>query len=310
MCDFGSLKNLWCFYKVVKEGGFSKAARAECKTQPAISFAVSALEKQLGVKLIERSGKIFRLTDAGRKAFEIASELFETVDRSMIKLKEISSARFLPLKIAATSLVTHEFVLDALEAFKTSYPMYVLDLHEAPTKRAIKLVEDKEVEFAIVGETNFPPNFIIRFLTTIEFLLVIPSKLKVDFYEHPPSLFEFKDVPFVLPQKDSSVRELLDKLFSSIGFEPNVCLEATNHYCLKRAIIDGMGVGFLTFSFVKQEFSEGKVFVTDIKEGPILKKVYFIYAKKELSQPARDFKDFLVSWTQNLDRKKRTFISC
>lgn len=308
MCDFVALKNLWCFYKVVKEGGFSKAARAECKTQPAISFAVGSLEKQLGIKLIERGSRSFQLTDAGRKAFEIACEVFETLDRSMARLQELSTTRFFPLKIAATSLVTHEFVLDALESFKTLHPTYTFDLQEVPTKKAIKLVEDHEVEFAIVGETRFPLNFIIRFLTTIEFFLVIPSSLRFPFCEKPPSLFEFKEAPFILPHRDSSVRELLDELFSSLGFEPNIYLETNNHYCLKKAILDGVGVGFLPLSFVKQELAEGKVVITEIKEGPILKKVYLIYVKRELSHPACEFKDFLTLWIRNPKQNKKSCV--
>lgn len=56
------------FLAVVDEGSFSEGARREMLTQPTVSRQVASLEKELGVRLLDRSGTAARLTEAGAVA--------------------------------------------------------------------------------------------------------------------------------------------------------------------------------------------------------------------------------------------------
>ena len=57
------------FYELCKNGGFSAAAKALYVTQPAVSYAISKLEQQLGVKLIEKGAKKLILTEYGEDLY-------------------------------------------------------------------------------------------------------------------------------------------------------------------------------------------------------------------------------------------------
>ena len=59
------LRNLKAFVEVVRQGGFSKAARALFSTQSTVSKAVGQLEAECGEALLERLGTGVRLTAAG-----------------------------------------------------------------------------------------------------------------------------------------------------------------------------------------------------------------------------------------------------
>jgi DNA-binding transcriptional LysR family regulator len=60
------LRRLRLFVEVVRQGGFSRAAQAAFATQPTVSKAVKQLEDELGVPLLDRSGRRSELTTAGK----------------------------------------------------------------------------------------------------------------------------------------------------------------------------------------------------------------------------------------------------
>lgn len=86
--NLGQLRHL---IALAEHRSFRKAADAVCVTQPALSRSLRALEEELGVKLIDRSGKYDGLTAYGRKVVESARRiLFETAElrRGVTLLKE------------------------------------------------------------------------------------------------------------------------------------------------------------------------------------------------------------------------------
>ncbi|HLU66890.1 MAG TPA: LysR family transcriptional regulator, partial [Kofleriaceae bacterium] len=62
------------FVRVVESGGFTRAAEALSLPPSSVSRSVSRLEEELGVKLLERTTRMIKLTDAGRAFFERARE--------------------------------------------------------------------------------------------------------------------------------------------------------------------------------------------------------------------------------------------
>ncbi len=70
------------FIAVVEAGGFSAAARRTGHTQSAISKAIGALEKRVGVRLFNRSTRSVTLTDQGRRYYDRAKPLVEELDEA------------------------------------------------------------------------------------------------------------------------------------------------------------------------------------------------------------------------------------
>ena len=73
------LEQLRIFVAVAKSGSFTKAARQMYISHSTTSRAVSALEAELGVKLIERGNRIMDLTQAGKMLFDGAEEVLQNV---------------------------------------------------------------------------------------------------------------------------------------------------------------------------------------------------------------------------------------
>src|SRR3984885_12475317 len=73
-------QELKAFLAVVEAGGFSSAARATDDSQPAMSKAISALEKRLGVALFNRSTRSVTLTDQGQLYYDRTKPLVEEME--------------------------------------------------------------------------------------------------------------------------------------------------------------------------------------------------------------------------------------
>ena len=79
------------FIAVVEAGGFSAAARRTGESQSAISKAIGALEKRLGVMLFNRSTRSVTLTDQGRRYYARAKPLVDEMDEADSELSTLDA---------------------------------------------------------------------------------------------------------------------------------------------------------------------------------------------------------------------------
>jgi LysR family transcriptional regulator, low CO2-responsive transcriptional regulator len=94
-------EQLRAFHAVATEGGFTRAAEALHRTQPAVSAQVKALESRYGVALFERMGRGVAITEFGKRLLDITRRMFELeqeADRALRSARTSSSAS---LKLAA-----------------------------------------------------------------------------------------------------------------------------------------------------------------------------------------------------------------
>ena len=81
--DANSLK---AFLTIVDQGSFSEAAETLHLTQPAISKRLAALETQLDTRLIDRSNREIRLTEAGTRLLPHARKILDEIHNARMAL--------------------------------------------------------------------------------------------------------------------------------------------------------------------------------------------------------------------------------
>ena len=77
------LPDLALFVQIVEQGSFSAVARQAGATPSAISRSVSRLEQEMGYKLLHRTTRKLRLSDAGKMVYEHALEMLESARLAM-----------------------------------------------------------------------------------------------------------------------------------------------------------------------------------------------------------------------------------
>lgn len=83
-------KQIEAFVTVAEQRSFSKAADACFLTQPTISARISSLEKEFGVRLIDRNGREAFLTDYGKVFYKYAVEMLDTRNKAADSIQGLS----------------------------------------------------------------------------------------------------------------------------------------------------------------------------------------------------------------------------
>ena len=92
-----TLTQLVAFLAVVRRGSVTAAAEELVVTQPSVSAAVSALERELGVRLTERAGRTVRPTAAGAAYAPYASDVLGLLQQGSRAARAAEEARPLSL---------------------------------------------------------------------------------------------------------------------------------------------------------------------------------------------------------------------
>jgi DNA-binding transcriptional LysR family regulator len=141
-----NIHHLELFYFVAKHGGIAAAVRniPYGIQQPAVSGQIAKLEESLGTKLFQR--RPFALSPAGLELFEFIRPFFDNIEIVGEKLRQNRSPQ---LRIAAPSIVLHDYVPELLQKLRTKFPEFRLYLHEAARAEAERLLLAREVDLAI-----------------------------------------------------------------------------------------------------------------------------------------------------------------
>ena len=119
-----TLTQLTAFLAVVRRGSVTAAAEELVVTQPSVSAAVAALERELGVQLTERAGRTLAPTAAGRAYMPYASDVIGLLERGRRAAVEAAGdGRRRTLRVSAVTSAggAHGPAADS-QAFRSHHP--------------------------------------------------------------------------------------------------------------------------------------------------------------------------------------------
>ncbi|MET0424115.1 MAG: LysR family transcriptional regulator [Actinoplanes sp.] len=167
------LRALQYFVTVAEELHFGRAAQRLQIVQPAVSQQLARLERELGVRLVERTSRRVRLTPAGVRVLSAARETLAAAARVRVVAGEPAAA----LRVGVASCVT-ERVDRALARMRDGERPAEPQLVDLPVTARLDAVRDGELDLALVrGAVSFSAATVVRAWS--EPLLAVLSR------EHP-----------------------------------------------------------------------------------------------------------------------------
>jgi DNA-binding transcriptional LysR family regulator len=203
------------FVAVVEAGGFSAAARRTGESQSAISKAIGALEKRLGVMLFNRSTRSVTLTDQGQRYYDRTKPLIDEMHEADCEVSNSTLDASGLIRIAASATFGRLHVLPLIPELLSLVPGLQVDLVLSDFVR--DMVDDR-IDLAIrVGPVNDPDAVVKRVATTP--LVCVGSRTYFEQHGIPQTprelvdhncllyggLTELADWPFVGPEGPFSV---------------------------------------------------------------------------------------------------------
>ncbi|AZO55648.1 MAG: LysR family transcriptional regulator [Mesorhizobium sp.] len=134
------LNDVIVFARVVEAGSFTAAARLLAMPKTTVSRRVAALEREVGVRLLQRTTRSLNLTDAGRLYYEQSSQGLRTIEEANLRLAEARAEPSGTIRISAPVGFGGYFLIRAVVDFLALYPKTNVELRLTDDK--LNLVED------------------------------------------------------------------------------------------------------------------------------------------------------------------------
>ena len=143
------IRQLESFIVVAEQGSFSEAARILHVSQPSISTHISSLEKELGIRLFNRTTKKVVLTKQGREVYEHALGVFNLTRR----IRELgSNPDSQTLQIGASSVPSAYMMPDIMRGFREIHPECRIALRQTDSALVVEDVIDGVFSHFCVGK--------------------------------------------------------------------------------------------------------------------------------------------------------------
>ncbi len=249
------LNDLVYFAEVVNHGGFAAAGRALNEPKSKLSRRVAGLEARLGVRLIERSSRRFRVTDVGQSVYARCKAMLAEAERAEILAAEAKSEPHGLIRMSCpTGLV--EPIYDLVNQFLVQYPKVRLQL--VAIDRPVDLIEERiDVALRVRTSLDSDASLTMRSLgNSIRILVASPQMASrigdIKQLAGQPTLSTTDDQAEV-----NWFLETDDGRTDTLRHEPRI--GCTDFNAVRAAAIAGLGVALLPDHTCRQALDEGKL---------------------------------------------------
>ncbi|MBR0788038.1 LysR family transcriptional regulator [Bradyrhizobium manausense] len=265
MLDFRSIETfLW----VVKLGSFRGAAARLNTTQPAISQRIAQLEREMGVKLLNRDHRFASPTPSGRQMMVYAEKLIGLRAAMMAEIGDRSAMRGV-MRLGVAETIVHTWLPRLVKSVNEIYPNLSLEIEVDITPNLTARLLAQEIELAfVVGplsasgvHNRMLADYPIGFLASPSLGLGHGPVTPADLARFPIITFPRKTKPYEV------VREVFDRPeLPPIRLHASASLATVIHMA-----VEGLGIAVIPDAIVENELADGRLQLldTDLEIAPL-----------------------------------------
>ena len=279
-----NLKQLEAFVQVAEGGSFSKAARELYLTQPTISAHISALERELNVRLFIRNTKEVGLSEDGRELYKYARKMIdlEYQIQEHFHVNEDGGKR--SVTIAASTIPAQYLLPDVLILFKERYPQERFKLIETDSTEVVTHIIEGVADIGFTG-TVLEKKY-CRYIPFYKDKLVIITPNTPEYQalkeRESQGVAWLKKESIILREEGSGTRKEAEKQLKKAGIsmgELNIIASIDNQETIKRSVRQGMGISILSQLAAAEEVETGHMLAFSIPEADEGRDINLVYNK-------------------------------
>jgi LysR family transcriptional regulator, low CO2-responsive transcriptional regulator len=278
----------------VHGGSVTAAAQELVVTQPSVSAAVTALSREVGVKLVERDGRGIRATPAGLAYAAYAVDVLGLLDDGRRAAHEAAAGGPETLSIAAVTTAAESFVPPLLQAFAAAHPHVSLALEVGNREQVLELVVEHRADVAIAGRPPPGARVEARPIGVNELVLITrPDDPRAG--ESPVAPVELADDRWLLREPGSGTRLANEEFLAEAGLGGKTMTLGSNG-AIKQAARAGLGVSLVSRASVAAELASGLLGTIAVSPEPTTRDWFALRAGSGPVRPlAAAFFDFTGS---------------
>lgn len=285
------------FIAVVETEGFSSAARKLHLSAPAVTRAISELEIRLGVKLLNRTTRYVRVTEAGQKYYQDAKQIVMLADEAEDAVVGNNTEPRGHIAITASVLFGRLYVMDGVIEYLHRYPDVTVDAVFAD--RIVNMMEEG-IDVAVrIGELPDSSYYAIKVGTVRRVLCASSEYLDKNGYPNTPyDLTKHKIILARGLNPTDEIRFYDKKKTVAVRVEPY--LSVSDNDSAARAAVSGLGITRLLSYQVAEPLKSGKlkILLSEYESPPV--PVHVVHREGRYSSARiRSFVDFISEHLRN-----------
>lgn len=265
------LRQLEYFVAVAEEANFTRAAERVHISQSGVSAQIRQLERELGAKLFDRSGRTATLTTAGNSALEHARAALASASSVAQAVGEVTGLIRGRLVVGMVIGCTIAPLFDALAAFHIAHGGVEIVLLEDSSDRLIDGVRAGSMDLALIGTSASTP-------AGLEALTLLSERLVAAVPAGHPlaarrrvTLADITAYPIVCMPTGTGIRAVFDQACAATGMKPRIAFQASAADAIADLAARGLGVAILSESIAARYANRLKpILITDANAPAIL----------------------------------------
>ena len=265
------------FVSVFQKNSITKAAQELHLAQPSVSLAVRELEDYYGIRLFDRIGRHIAPTACGKEFYRYAVHIVSLFNEMEKKMRNWDT--FGTLRIGASITIGTHILPVLIHRYQDQFPDLMIEAKVSKSASVEDEIIHNGIDLGLIEtQPSHPDLRAVPFMTDSMCAITAP--------DHPLasvksiSLAELSRFPFLMREKGSAGRKLLDAAFSLQQITVSPRWESTNTQALVKAVAEGLGVSVLPYLIVKKDIEEGTVRQIPLNQ-PIRRNLNVIYHKSK-----------------------------
>ncbi|MDD6096690.1 MAG: selenium metabolism-associated LysR family transcriptional regulator [Firmicutes bacterium] len=287
-------KQIEAFINVVRYKSFSKAADATFFTQPTISTHISNLEKELGIKLLDRKGRTVEMTPQGSIFYKYAIEMINARSQAIDALGNTLDMVEGILELQTSSIPGLVFVPEILSGFRKMYTNTRFYVALSDTDTVVDNIVNRRGEIGFIGVNPSNPAIESHRIFTDKVVLLAPKSYGL---KDSISLKEAVRYPFIWRETGSATRKSFEDAALKLGFDKSsfdIAATFNDFDAILRSIEEGLGVSIISRK-TAEIMSNDRLQIVDISDFEKEREFYMISLRNSsLSPVGQAFKEYVI----------------
>ncbi|MFG2286250.1 LysR family transcriptional regulator [Streptomyces sp. NPDC048595] len=250
--DLGALELLLA---IARLGSLGRAARARGISQPAASSRLRAMERQLGVALVERSPRGSRLTDAGVLVTDWARRVVEAAEAFDAGAQALRGRRDSRLRVAASMTIAEYLLPGWLVSLRAELPGTAVSLLAGNSSAVAERLARGEADLGFVEGLQVPAGLDGAVIGHDRLVVVAAPSHRWARRRTELTAAELAATPLILRERGSGTRQVLDAALGEHGGLAEPLLELASTTAVKAAVVSEAAPSVLSELAVGEELS-------------------------------------------------------
>jgi LysR family transcriptional regulator, low CO2-responsive transcriptional regulator len=253
-----TLNQLRTFVAVADAGSVRVAAESLLVSQPAVSAAISSLERELGVALVARHGRGLRLTAAGTAFADDVRTSLGLLDHGSRRARSIEDPARGTVRLVAVATATERLLLPVVARFREQHPEAGVTIQVGNRMTVWETLRHHKADLVVAGR---PPVAVPGdTLARGENRLVVIGPASATPRNGADGQHDPARETWLLREPGSGTRAAADALLAELDIDPPTMILGSNA-AIERGVAMGLGVGLISLDAAAERISQGSVTV-------------------------------------------------